>query len=458
MTLKFKNRIALFNSIAVALTTALVFVVIYTVVKKTAYDHLDRDILLEKEEVFSNLFWRNDSIIINKMPEWDEAEHSKVEVNPTFLQIVDNKGNVVFHSTNLLEDVFLFDPHNTNETFFNSELSNQKIRLGQFPVKNDVGKNIGQLTIAISQQESFVILNNLLLVLLVAFPLMLIVQFVASSWAASKAIAPVNQLIETASGISDFNVGTRLVLPVRRDELYELTQTINDLLARIEASIHQQRQFTSDASHEIRTPLAAIRGTLEVLIRKHREPKFYEEKIYSVISQVDRLNALLDQLLQFSRIESGIATAKKEYVKIDQTIYSLQDKWREDAIRRKIALHLQIPPDSTVVADSFYLELILDNLVNNAIKYSNEGGNVFLVWNKDKKTLKVQDDGIGISEADLPRIFDRFFRVDESRSSLIKGNGLGLSIVKKLAEVQDITLLVESKAGLGSSFTLQFPF
>lgn len=102
MNLRFKTRIALFNTLAVALTTALVFVVIYSVVHKTAYNHLDEDILLEKNEVFNNLDWHHNTIRVNKMPEWDEAEHNKVEVNPTFLQIVDINGTVIFHSANLL--------------------------------------------------------------------------------------------------------------------------------------------------------------------------------------------------------------------------------------------------------------------------------------------------------------------------------------------------------------------
>ena len=105
-------------------------------------------------------------------------------------------------------------------------------------------------------------------------------------------------LIRTASGINDSNINTRLPLPENEDELYQLAKTINELLGRIETSIQQQKQFTADASHEIRTPLAAIRGTLEILLRKKREPEQYEEKIKEVIGQTDRLNQLLDQLLQ----------------------------------------------------------------------------------------------------------------------------------------------------------------
>jgi signal transduction histidine kinase len=419
MNLKFKNRIALFNTLAVAFTTALVFLVIYLVVYKTAYKHLDDDILLEKEEVFSNLDWRRDSIIIKKMPEWDEAEHNKIEVNPTFLQITDIKGNVIFRSSNLLNDQILFSPDNSREAFYNNHINNQRIRLGQFPILNESGEYIGKLTIAISQQESFSILHNLIWVLLVSFPLVLIVQFVASSLAASKAIQPVHRLIQTASGISDSNISTRLVLPEHQDELFELTKTINELLARIEASMLQQKQFTSDASHEIRTPLAAIRGTLEDLIRKQREPHVYEEKISGVITQVDRLNALLEQLLQLARIDSSNIIAKNEIIPISQLISVVGGKWEQKAAERGISLDLNIPEDSIVTGDKIFLELILDNLLSNAIKYGNENGRIFLNWDDSSKSLSVKDDGIGISAEVLPNIFNRFFRADESRSSAV---------------------------------------
>ena len=457
MNLKFRNRIALFNTLAVAGITAFVFVVIYFVVNKTSYAHLDNDIILEKEEVFGNLDWHRDSININKMPEWDEAEHNKVEVNPTFLQIVDTKGRVVFHSSNLLKDQFLFNPNIDQETYFNSEISGQKIRMGQFPIRNEGGKIIGQLTIAVSQQESYSILNSLLLVLIIAFPIVLFVQFFASSVAASKAIQPVHHLIRTASGISDSNIGTRLILPQRKDELYQLTKTINELLERIETSMHHQKQFTSDASHEIRTPLAAIRGTLEVLIRKQREPKAYEEKIADIILQVDRLNEILEQLLQLSRIESGVAIAKKETVYLSKIVSSLIAKWNQLASIKKITIHNEIPEEALITADIIFMEIMLDNIVTNAIKYGNENGNVFLFWNKHLKILSVKDDGIGISEKDFPFIFNRFYRADASRSTTVKGLGLGLSIVKKISELHGIIVKVESSVGIGSTFLLKFP-
>ena len=336
-------------------------------------------------------------------------------------------------------------------------MSRQKIRLGQFPVLNDAGDVIGQLPLAISRQESYGILNNLVLVLFIAFPMVLVVLFFASSLAASKAIEPIHQLIKTTSGISDSTIGTRLMLPERKDELYELARTMNELLARIEDSMLQQKQFTSDASHEIRTPLSAIRGTLEVLIRKPRDPMMYEEKITGIIKQVDRLDDLLQQLLQLARIESGTTVAQKESIALSVMMSTLIEKWKESAAGKQISIDMDVPANTMISADKVFLEIILTNLVINAIKYGKENGHVFIKWHADSNTLAINDDGHGIAPSHLPNIFNRFYRADEARSSSVKGSGLGLSIVKKLTDLQHIVLLAESHQGVGSSFTLQFP-
>jgi len=457
MTLKFKNRIAFFNTLAVAFTTAVVFLVICFVVYNTTYSHLDEDISAEKDEVISNLFWLQDSIIINKMPEWEEAEHSQVEVNPTFLQVKDVRGNLIFRSNNLPANQVLESPQKNENTFYNGEINNQRIRLGQFPINNENGKTIGELTIAVSREESHNVLSNLIWVLIIAFPVVLLVQFFSSSIAASRAIKPVHQLISSASAIDDSNIGNRLEMPSHKDELYELTQTINDLLGRIEKSISQQKQFTSDASHEIRTPLSAIRGTLEVLIRRKRTPEIYEEKISGIIEMVDRLDILLEQLLHLARIDSGKTMARVESIHLLPVVLTVQQKWETHAVYKNITFHTNVPKEAMVRCDKFFLELMLDNLVNNAIKYGIHSGNVWLNWDNVSQTFSVRDDGIGIAEKDIPYIFNRFYRADESRSSVVKGSGLGLSIVQKLASLQNIVLKVTSIEGKGTTFSLRFP-
>jgi len=454
MKFSFKKRIALFNTLAVAITTAIVFIVIYAVAHFSSFRHLDNDIMQEKTEILNSLDWKNDSIIINKMPEWEEAEHKKVEVNPTFIQIVDNEDKLVFKSANLQANNFLYNPNNKKENFYNTRIDDQRLRIGQFPVKNDEGKIIGHLTVGVSQQESYFVLNNLLLTLCIIFPVVLLVMYIVIYLAASKAIAPVNQLIRTASGITDSNINTRLPLPANEDELYQLAKTINELLSRIENSIQQQKQFTADASHEIRTPLAAIRGTLEILLRKKREPEQYEEKIKEVMGQTDRLNSLLDQLLQMARMQS--ASIKKEMVSLHSLVSETAKKWEKQMAERGARLQISVPANTSVDADNFLMAIIMDNLFSNAIKYGAIHGKISCDWDAGNNTFSITNDGAEIPGEQIPFLFNRFYRTDDSRSSQIPGSGLGLAIVKQLCDSQHIDISVQSHPN-STTFLLQFP-
>ncbi len=454
MRVSFKRRIALYNTTAVAVLTLMVFVTIYAVVFYTSFLHLDNDISLEKEEVLNTLDWKDDSILINKMPEWEEAEHKKVEVNPTFIQIIDNNGHLVFKSANLRNEYFLFDPTNKKGSFINGILEKQHLRLGQFPILNDHGKIIGQLTIGISQQESYNVLDNLFSTLCIAFPVLLLILYIVIYLTASKAIAPVYRLIKAASGIHDSTLDKRLPLPENKDEIYILAKSINELLSRIENSNQQQKQFTADASHEIRTPLTAIRGTLEVLLRKSREPQHYEEKIGEVIEQTEKLNLLLDQLLQLARLES--TTVKREMVSLNKILDSTIAKG--ETLRREKAAEIEVdlPENVFVFADPFSLQIMLDNIFVNAIKYGSENGKITCSWNVLRNTFSITNKGDTISEEQIPFLFNRFYRTDDSRSSQIPGSGLGLAIVKKLADLQGIEISVLSRLG-STTFSLQFP-
>jgi len=456
MRLSFKKRIALLNTMAVSIIKAIVFIVIYGVVYHSSYKHLDDDIILEKEEVFNNLDWKGDRIIQNKMPEWEESEHRQLEVNPVFIQIVDIRGNTIFKSINLQDDHFLFNPHIEKTTFYNATINHQKIRLGQFPIFNENNKIIGHLTIGVSQQESFNVLQNLMIVLFLTYFITLAVLYLIMSLVASKAIAPVNRLINSAAKINDTNIQSRLPLPENEDEIHQLATTINELLSRIELSIHQQKQFTADASHEMRTPLAAIKGTLEVLLRKDRTPEQYESKIKDVIIQTDRLSILFDDLLQLARLESNTVKAKTDRILLYPLIERIAYAHRELLQIKNNQLHISVPQNCKVYADESMLERVLNNLILNAVKYNHPNGGIFCEWNQLTKSFNIRDEGIGISEAQLPHLFDRFYRADNSRSSQIQGNGLGLAIVKKLCDLQKISITVDRIEGNGTSFKLQF--
>lgn len=458
MTLSFKNRIALFTALAAALTIGLVFLMVYGVVYFSAYNHLDEDIYQEKEEVLNNLRLKGDSIIIESLPEWDEKEHQQTEVNPVFLQVVDKNGKLLFRSSNLRESILLFNPATDQDAFFNSHIENQRVRQGQFPILNEQNSLIGHLSVGLSSQESSIVLHNLRNTLWAAFPALLLVLFWATSFAASKGIAPVQQLIKAASVIDENHISNKLPLPETKDEIHQLAAAFNELLQRIDKSIQREKQFTADASHEIRTPLTAIRGTLEVLIRKQREQAQYQEKISQVIREVDRLHAMLDQLLQLARLEGGHTSVHEIPVQINALLASAADKWQLRLAEKNMALHFDIPPSEVVTTDPDLLGVVVDNIIGNAIKYGRNGGRIDCLWEAGSRSLVIRDDGPGIPPEQLPYVFDRFYRTDDSRSSSVPGTGLGLAIAKKMSDLLNIRLTANNAKGTGAEFILRFTF
>lgn len=456
MKLKFKKRIAFFNTIAAAASTFLVFVAVYFVVFQTARKHLDDDIRKEKTDVFKYLKVENSRILMKNNPEDDEKEHARVEVNPTFLQITDASGELVFQSANLKKSHLKFDKSQDGTLFFDNEFNGERIRQGQFPVLDKNGQFLGHLNVGVSQVESALVLRNLGLTLVLAFPFLTLIFYLASSFAAERGIAPIHQLIQAAEKIDDKNIATRLPMPPRRDEIHQLATTINELLNRIEGSLHREKQITADISHELRTPLAGIRGTLEVLLRKRREPEQYETKLEQVLLETDRMNRLLEQLLQLARIESGNIKPMTEQVDLQAFMHYFLEKWQPVLDEKQVKVELKISPRTMVAADANLFEIIVGNLLSNAVKYGPPGSKIEISWDENARTLLLKDQGPGILPEHLPHIFDRFYRTDESRNAKIPGTGLGLSIAKKLAELQGHNLLAESKEGQGSTFFIQF--
>jgi signal transduction histidine kinase len=457
MNLRFKGRIALLNTIAGAFSALVVFMVVYFVVFQTSLDHLDADIRQEAAEVIPTISGDGDSLLIGLLPEWEEREHRQLEVNPTFLQVVQLDGKRIFHSANLFGEHLSYDTTMRSPVFFKSEINRQPLRVGQFPLLNERREITGFLSVGVSRKESMMVLKNLRTTLVISYPVLLLALFLTSSLTAAQSIQPVKQLIQAASGISDATISDRLPLPPHKDEIYFLAATINDLLQRIENGLTREKQFTSDASHELRTPLAGIKGTLEVLLRKQRDPAFYEEKIGKVLQEADRMDSLLDQLLQLARLESGNTAIKLRAIPIAGFLREVLDLWREELREKQIRTEMEIPEEAQLVSDRGLLELIAGNLVSNAAKYGKPEGVISFSWDEQACCLSISDDGPGIPASELGKIFDRFYRSAESLRPGIKGSGLGLSIAKKTCDLLHIRIEAANNPEGGLIFRLYFP-
>ena len=240
----------------------------------------------------------------------------------------------------------------------------------------------------------------------------------------------------------------------QKDEIGQLTRSINDLLNRLEQSIIREKQFTSDASHELRTPLSVMRGTLEVLIRKPRTSEEYVNKIQTALGSIDRMSAMIDQLLALARVEKG-APSPKDEVEILSFVEEMAAQYQTDTGREiRFKTHESMPIFVQVSEKS--LVMILNNLIQNAIKYSEGPIDLEVKIENGKPMIFVNDQGQGIAAESIKKIFDPFYRDPSALEKLIPGTGLGLAIVKKLAQESGIEISVSSESGLGSTFRLGF--
>lgn len=452
----FKNRIAFNYIVSGSILIAIVFLFIYNIVKYSVNKHVNEEI---QEELFKHLddvsTDSNDTYLI-QVDQWRAREHNSIRVNPVFVQFYDNNKEVIDKSPNLKDsNLKLFN--DSNNIFIDTKLNDIPLRQIQTAIINK-GEVVGYLVVAMSLEdfEIVLILKN---ILLITFPLILILLFLIARFFAGRNIKPVRTIIDTSSQITKDNLQTRIPLPQNKDELYVLSQNINNLLNRIESAIDREKQFTSDASHELRTPLAVIKGTMEVLIRKPRNQQEYEEKILFCISEVDRLNHMVDQLLLLARFENQKQNVKQETIYLNALILDNLTRFSEKTENKKIKIVTDFTEDFYVQSDNYLVSIIFSNLISNAIKYSNDNGKIELKLEKTSTDIifTIADNGVGISEQDLNKIFNSFYRSDVTNHPDIKGTGLGLSIVKRLCDLLRIKISVESRINEKTKFILQFP-
>ena len=455
--LSFKNRIALNYIITTGLLIVVVFSVIYSIVKHTVYNHIDEKIKVEIQNHQEEIKEVDGKVILIDEEEWNEREHNTVDVNPVFVEFLDVNKNITEKAPNLKTQTLKFNDSVEDFELFDTKMGDHDIRQIQVPlhIRN---KKIGYVIVAMSLSDSKMVLNNLFDIMSLSFLGILLLLFFIARFFAGRSIKPINAIINTSKIITKDNLKTRIPLPKTRDELYTLSKTINNLLNRIEDAIEREKQFTSDASHELRTPLTVIKGTLEVLIRKPRDNKEYEEKINYCIKEVDHLNMLVDQLLLMARFENQSKNIKTESVYLNSLILDVLTLNSEKINRQKIKIKFDAQEDYYIQSDNFLVITILRNIISNAVKYTNKDGEVTILLSKqnEKIVCKISDNGIGIEQHDLEAIFNPFFRSNSTDHPEIKGTGLGLSIVKRITELLHIKFKIDSEIEVGTTVTLSF--
>lgn len=405
---------------------------------------------------------------------WEEAiekaEERYASYEP-FIQVVeisegeDKKVENVIRSKRIPEGAFMLETRTyirADRTDIDSyifrtveedRLSSYPLRIFLFPVRGPLILQVG-----VSLEATAAQLNRLFFIMILTGSIIMLLASVGGSFIINRALHPVKSVVKTAEGITAEDLSLRIDLKNRKDEIGALVETFNSMIARLEKSINKIRQFSGDVSHELRTPLTIIRGEIEVLLRKDRPKKEYVTTLNSVLEESHRMEELIDGLLFLSRVEAMDRSKGREIVDLDEVLNAVIKFRSPTASNKNISIDAKIKPVQ-LKGNRELLERMTANILDNAIRYSNPGDHIEIELEKEKNTAKLQirDTGIGIPEKSLPLIFDRFYVVDPSRSKETGGAGLGLSIVKWIAEYHNAEITVDSKVNHGTNFIVTFP-
>ncbi len=299
------------------------------------------------------------------------------------------------------------------------------------------------------------IAQNLLRIAIIALPLFLLLTALGGWMIVKRSFSPLESITQTAAAINEArDLSGRIALPRGKDEFSRLADAFNGMFERLEASFEAERQFTADASHELRTPVSIIKGACEYAEKYDETPQERLETILMIHRQADKMTSLISQLLSMTRLEQGTELAHLQQL-------SLSD------LARSVCLEQAYSPEKVIVqaddpvfvrADAALLSRLVQNLVDNALKYGKPDGHVWVCVSRQDDTalLSVRDDGIGIAPEHREKVWQRFYQVDSSRGGQ-SGAGLGLSMVRQIAQLHGGTVTLESQPGVGSTFTLRLP-
>ncbi len=335
---------------------------------------------------------------------------------------------------------------------------NRPLRIMTSSIEGEGGSSF-VLQVATSLKVISSTLTKFLFILIISGPILLIFSAFGGYLFVKKAFLPVKKIVRTAKRITAENLSHRLEPIDGKDEIGELAETFNDMISRLEMSFKQVKQFSSDVSHELKTPLTAIRGEIEVTLRKERELEGYKNTLKSLLEETDKLERIVENLLFLSRMDSqGIKFSFRRFA-LDESLLEIFEKIEKIAETKNVHLILKKIQQVNVEGESNQIERAIINLIGNAIKYTPEGGRIEMSLEKERGFAKftIKDTGMGIPDDELPYIFDRFYRVDKARSRETGGSGLGLAIVKWIVEAHKGKIEVKSKVGKGTIFIVLLP-
>nr|WP_044200605.1 ATP-binding protein [Oscillochloris trichoides] len=468
--MSFRTRLTLAYSGFFALALFLLGLGIYFSVRQSLYGGVERDLWAATQQV--RAIFNAGGLEPIRTPSGEislflKGEFIQIFNNPNLTaQVFSPTGDLLDNTPNLDgQDLALpagslnLGPDQINTGIMSlREINDIRIQSLVTPLVLKNGQVVGILQISRSLRDVELTLRMLTVILLGGSAIAILITAMGTTLLSWRALLPIDMVTQTAQGIVRAeDLGQRVPVPPQQDELHRLTVTINDLLGRMEALFNTQQRFVADVSHELRTPLAAMQGNLELLARgAANNPEIFEEVIGDMRRETARLIRMVNDLLVLAQSESR-RQIRTEPVELDTLLLEVYRELR--TLAGEVTLRIGEEDQVLVQGDRDRLKQALLNLGVNAIQHTPPGGYVTMGLERREgfACLSVADTGEGIADEDLPHIFDRFFRADRSRSRHSGGAGLGLSIVRWVAEAHRGSVTVASIPGRGSTFAIWLP-
>ncbi len=387
---------------------------------------------------------------------WNQIyEHTLLTPKKQIIQIKDRNGDILYKSGLGKEDITFDDvPMDITKLVTIWNIKGQPLRLA---VSQD---RTMKVYVAYPISEINEVLGNLFSIFLFLIPVAIVVSVGGGWFLASRSLKPVDDITRTARAITAHNLDQRIHSSGVDDELGRLVATFNEMISRLQLSFAQIQQFSSDASHELRTPLTIMRGELELALRSKKYSSEESRKVLSsALEETLRMSSIIENLLALAKADVARPHTDFNDVWLRPIIQELFEDSEMLAENKHIHVKLGILDDALIIGDAVRLRQLFLNLIDNAIKYTPEQGlvEISLIRENGDAKVRVKDTGMGISPDELPKIFDRFYRVDKARSRELGGSGLGLSISKWIADIHGGIITAESEINKGSVFTVTLP-
>lgn len=452
--LSIRWRLTLWNTAALAILLVIVGLLVYGLLRHAMLEQIDRVLVEQFHELEHDLHSVEDPDA--RIRHWIEEFHEYAGV----LCVVYGNDGVVARTEQMAAQSVPDRPADaTAESRFDSRrmplIGRQRMLIRAL----DVNGSRFDVVLMLPMDEVHEELRGLAAVLLAVLPISLLLAGGIGYALARRALAPVERIRQATDEITAEQLGRRLDMPNPNDELGRLAQTINAMIARLQRSFAEIRRFTADASHELRTPISVIRAEVEVAMHESPDAEEFQTLAGSILEECEHLTKLTDQLLTLSREDAGLVPLESQPVDLARLVADATEMMRPLAEAKQQTLTLNARTAAVVNGDADRLREVIYNLLDNAIKYTPSEGRIEVTVTEQSGMIAVavNDTGIGIDADHLPRVFDRFYRVDKSRSREAGGTGLGLSIVQSIVSAHSGCVEIFSTPSEGTTCTVLLP-